>query len=179
MDPLDIIGKYNADAVRLALVIGAAAGNDIKLSDDRVRGYRNFTTKVWNIARFVSMASEHAATESPRLSPEDEGLIAEVRTVKTQVGEMIERFELHLAAEAAYRYVWHTFADKIIEAAKPRLRSGDAAERARAYALIERILRECLIMLHPFVPFVTEAVYRLLPRTAGDPELLMVQKWHS
>lgn len=174
MDPLDVIAKYNADAVRLALVIGAAPGNDLKLSDDRVRGYRNFTTKIWNAARFVAMQSEHAGT-SIELSPEDAAALAEAERVRHEVGGLIEKFELHLAAETAYHYFWHTFADKIIEAAKPRLRSEDAAERAKAYEALDRILRECLVMLHPFVPFVTEAVYRSMPGRGSA--FLMTEPW--
>ncbi len=176
IDPLDLTSQYNADAVRLALVIGAAAGNDIKLSVDRVRGYRNFTTKIWNVARFVAMQSENAPAVKPELGEADRELISGARAVRAEVSKLIEQFDLHLAAEAAYHYLWHTFADKIIEEMKPRFKSEDANERESAYEVTYEILRECLVMLHPFVPFVTEAVYRFLPREEKG-KFLMTTPW--
>ena len=193
IDPLAMTQKYGADSARLSLVIGAAPGNDVKLSEDRVRGYRNFSTKIWNISRFILMnkpentvpeaglPADQAGTE--QMSAEEMGYLREVRELKQEVAAHIENMELHLAAEKAYHYVWHTFADKIIEEAKPRLKSGDAAEQAAAYLLLRTILGECLKMLHPFMPFVTEAVYQKItaaetgPEGVARPNLLMVQSW--
>jgi valyl-tRNA synthetase len=180
IDPLVMSEKYGADATRLSLIVGAAPGNDIKLSEDKIRGYRNFATKIWNAARFVLM-NEPEGFDTAILKnwvPEtkkDEGYLKELTDVKREVAEHIEKFELHLAAEKAYHYFWHTFADKIIEAQKPALKSGEEKDKLGSYVLLRKILEECLVMLHPFMPFVTEAIYRRI-----YPEgLLMVKKWED
>ncbi|MBI2278728.1 MAG: valine--tRNA ligase [Candidatus Brennerbacteria bacterium] len=182
IDPLDMIRKYNADATRLSLVMGAAPGSDIKLSEDKVRGYRNFTTKIWNVGRFVLMhytpefANQHAV-----FSVSDKKHLAGAVKAKREVARFIEKFQFHRAAERAYHYLWHTFADKIIEAKKEDLKDADAKKAAAAYHLLEAILMECLVMLHPFVPFVTEALYQNLPAGGKnfrrEREFLMMNPW--
>ena len=107
------------------------------------------------------------------LSKKDRDNLAEVKKTKAKVAKHLERFEFHLAAETAYHYVWHTFADKIIEDAKERLKSDDAKERQAAYDMLETILLECLKMLHPFMPFITEEIYGKF----NHEKLLMVEKW--
>jgi valyl-tRNA synthetase len=185
IDPLDLIGKYGADATRLSLVIGAAPGNDLKLSEDRVRGYRNFSTKIWNIARFVAKYADPQLSATPELSDEDRANLAELKEVKRQVSEALDALELHTAAETLYHYVWHTFADKIIEAAKPRLAGDDRNAKAAAYVTLRTILLESLTMLHPFMPFVTESVYQTIEPPAGAEgsdaraKFLMVKRWDS
>ncbi len=176
IDPLTMIEKYGTDATRMSLVVGATAGTDIKLSEDKVRGYRNFATKIWNAARFVLLKKpEGYESEKTNISPNDEKIIAELKEVKKTVGTHIEQFQFHLAAETAYHYFWHTFADVIIENAKPRLTSTDATDAHHAYKMLETVLTQSLIMLHPFVPFVTEAVYQKL----HPKKLLMVEKWEE
>ncbi|MDO8664140.1 MAG: class I tRNA ligase family protein [Candidatus Liptonbacteria bacterium] len=191
INPLDITSEYGTDALRMTLVSGNTPGTSLALSEDKVRGYRNFATKVWNISRFILMnraqidaeQTQTNAEKSPRrsalsqrrsaLSVEDRKNLAEVKKIKDKVAKHLERFEFHLAAETAYHYVWHNFADKIIENAKPRLKSENAKEREIAYNALETILLECLKMLHPFMPFITEEIYRKF-----EPEkLLMVEKW--
>lgn len=182
IDPLDMIQKYNADATRLSLVVGAAPGSDIKLSEDRVRGYRNFTTKIWNVGRFVLM---HHRAEFRKMkvaiSPSDRKYLVQARAVKREVAKYIEGYQFHRAAERAYHYLWHTFADKIIEEKKVDLKGDEMKRAASAYRLLEAILRECLIMLHPFVPFVTEALYQNLPPDQHSREkkypFLMITPW--
>jgi len=176
IDPLDMAERYNADATRLSLVVGAAPGNDIKLSEDRVRGYRNFTTKIWNAGRFVLM---HHRPEFGKvkvaMSAADKKHLAGAEKAKKAVAKYIETYQFHRAAEHAYHYLWHTFADKIIESKKGDLRGSDIKKAAAAYQLLEAILTECLIMLHPFVPFVTEALYGKLP--FRKQEFLMITPW--
>ena len=172
IDPLDMVGKYGADAARLSLIIGAAPGNDIKLSEDRVRGYKYFANKVWNIARFVL---ENKPSLDAEMLPQDEKLVEEARTVAAEVSKNLDAFRLDLAADQTYHFVWDRFAAEIIEESKPLLKGEDERARAaRARALYE-ILIMSLKLLHPFVPFVTEEIWQSLP--TKDATFLMVAKW--
>ena len=197
IDPLTMIEKYGADATRLSLIIGAAPGNDVKLSEDRVRGYKHFANKVWNIARFV-LENQHEsgalqftlqskASGKVELLESDRTLVAEAQNVAKAVSENIDIFRLDLAADTIYHFVWDRFAAEILEESKPIFKGEDAAARqSRAAALCE-ILQISLKLLHPFMPFVTEAIWKELPqkparpddsgRSGGDADLLMVAKW--
>ena len=176
VDPLGVAELYGTDALRVALVAGNTAGNDAVISEEKIRGYRNFATKIWNASRFVLMSRkpEYADVQAKQTS-EDKKRLAELKRVKAAVAKHLERFEFHLAVEKSYHYFWHTFADKIIEGAKPRLRDGSLEEQAGAYELLETVLRETLSMLHPFMPFITEAIYQEMPKR--DAELLMIAPW--
>jgi valyl-tRNA synthetase len=175
IDPLTMADKYGADATRLSLVIGAAAGNDIKLSEDRIRGYRNFSTKLWNIARFIQMNKPESFNESIakkiNLSMREE--IKELATLKAEITKHIDGFEFHLAGEKLYHYTWHRLADEIIEQEKKTLADGTEAEKAEPYALLEHLLLESLKMLHPFMPFITEEIYQIF----RPGRTLMIEKW--
>lgn len=177
IDPLDMIEKYGADATRLSLIIGAAVGNDLRLSEDKVRGYKHFANKVWNIARFVlsNMPDDFDPTQKPALTPEDEKNITELDAVVKETTEHIEKFRLDLAADSAYHYVWHTFADVIIEASKEVLNGEDEAAKRSAEWMLYNTLTTSLKLLHPFMPFVTETVWSKLPQK--DTDILMVAPW--
>ncbi len=175
INPLDMIEKYGADATRLSLIIGAAAGNDIKLSEQRVKGYKHFTNKIWNIARFVLTNYEEAGRPTEVTSPQDRELLAEVRTLAEEVSNDLDSFRLYLAGEKLYHYAWHRFADAILEESKPLLRGEDRAVRdSRARTLYE-ILRTLLTLLHPFMPFVTEAIWEDVE--TPPHALLMMTRW--
>lgn len=178
IDPLDMIEKYGADATRLSLIIGAGPGNDMKLSEDKVRGYRNFSTKVWNASRFMVMNYRETKTK-PKLTAKDKQYLKEFETTKKKVEKYIEKYDFNRAGETLYHYFWHTFADKIIETMKPRLNGIDEKDRAAAQKVAITILKKSLKMLHPFVPFVTEEVWSLLPdkKDRSEREMLIVQKW--
>lgn len=157
IDPLDMIEKYGADAVRLSLIVGAAPGNDIKLDENRIRGYKHFANKVWNIARFV-------------LSQETNGelnqeLKKEFDLVAKEVAQNIGRYRLDLAFDKLYHYVWDRFAAEIIEESKGKPEYG-----ATLYYLLENSLK----LLHPFMPFVTEEIWDSMPEAKN---LLMVENW--
>ncbi|MBI4087237.1 MAG: class I tRNA ligase family protein [Candidatus Liptonbacteria bacterium] len=171
MNPLDMTEKYGTDALRMALIVGNPAGSEMALSEDKIRGYRNFSTKIWNVARFV-LANKPVSSIKYQVSSKDEKDLEELSALKKEVGDHIETFEFHLAAEKLYHYFWHTFADKIIEEAKPRLKSEDEKDKVAAYAKLETILLECLKMLHPFVPFVTEEIYQKF----RPGKMLMIEK---
>ena len=184
INPLEITSKYGTDALRMTLVVGNTPGTSLALSEDKVRGYRNFATKIWNISRFILMNraqidAEQARTNAekdPRksaLSVEDRKNLAEVKKIKAKVAKHMERSEFHLAAETVYHYIWHNFADKIIEDYKSRLSGENAKDASAAYETLETILIECLKMLHPFMPFITEEIFRKF----NPKKLLMVEPW--
>ncbi|MBI4034200.1 MAG: valine--tRNA ligase [Candidatus Brennerbacteria bacterium] len=174
IDPLGVTEIYGTDAVRMALVAGNTPGRDSAISEDKIRGYRNFATKLWNIARFILM-NEVKSGGKPRFTASDRKNLANLKRVKTQVTKHLEKFEFHLAAEKTYHYIWHDFADKVIEAAKPRLQSSNQEDKLAAYKTLETILLESLKMLHPFMPFVTEEIYQQLP--VKNKKLLLIEKW--
>ncbi|MFH0712750.1 MAG: valine--tRNA ligase [Candidatus Jorgensenbacteria bacterium] len=174
IDPLGVADIYGTDAVRMALVAGNTPGRDSAISEDKIRGYRNFATKIRNIARFIKM-NEVKNKNKPKFTAKDKKNLDHLKKVKAQVTKHLEKFEFHLAAEKTYHYIWHEFADVIIEAAKLRLRSDDPKDKLAAYKMLEEILRECLKMLHPFMPFITEEIYQEI---FGDgKKLLFVEEW--
>ena len=130
---------------------------------------------------------EGTGVTAPKMNARDKKMVEQARKVRVGIGKKIDNFQFHLGAETAYHYIWHTFADKIIESAKPKLMSEKRTEQESAYLMLLGILEESLMMLHPFMPFVTEHIYQQLPSsakvTAGKPEsakdseMLMIKKW--
>ena len=175
INPLEVAEVYGTDAVRMSLIVGNTAGNDPVISEDKIRGYRNFTTKVWNASRFVLMNEDPGV--KPKFAAKDRKNLRDMETAKKKVARYIESFDFNHAAETAYHYFWHTFADKVIEGSKSRLKSEDKADAAAARETLISILFGCLKMLHPFMPFVTETVYRELPEKVRQKEFLMVENW--
>lgn len=160
IDPLDVAAKYGSDAGRMALILGTAPGTDMKLSEDKIKGQKHFANKLWNITRFV-------------LSQENTGelkqeLVDEFNTLAQEVTTEIDAFRLHTAAEKIYQYIWTRFADEILEASK---------KETGYNATLHYILKHSLTLLHPFMPFVTEALWEILPKDNSDATLLMVSPW--
>ena len=178
IDPLTMSEKYGADATRLSLIIGNAPGNDLKLSEDKVRGYRNFANKIWNASRFVlqNLDGFDPTTTYP-LMEKDKEILAELEKTVEEITADMEEYRFYMAAEKAYHYFWHTFADKIIEEAKPRLKSAEASDKASAQHTLYQVLTTMLKVLHPFIPFVTEAVWGQIPNP--DKNMLIIEKWPS
>ena len=176
IDPVDMIDKYGADAARLSLIIGAAVGNDIKLSEARVKGYKHFANKLWNITRFVLTETEGLdISVQPELTDADRAHLARLDAVIAQTTENIDKFRLDLAADGLYHYTWHELADQILEESKPILAGDDdAAKHSRQYVLYA-LLGNTVKMLHPFMPFVTEEIWQSLPHKESD--MLMVARW--
>ena len=173
IDPLELIEEYGADASRFALITGAAPGNDIPLDVQQVKGYKRFTNKIWNAARFVLMNTEDIdISVQPTLSTDDQKDIDELHKMVAEVTKHIDEYRFDLAADRAYHYFWHTFADIIIEKSKIDL-EGERKEIA-AWKL-HYILSTCLKTLHPFMPFVTEEIWQSLPKK--ETEFLLVAKW--
>ncbi len=176
IDPVDMGAKYGMDAVRLSLVSGMAPGTDSRISEDKIRGYKHFANKLWNIARFV-LSTEGSGEKPDKLSETDQKIISEFKEIISDVTKDIEEFRLHLASEKLYHYAWHRFADVIIEESKPILSGNDTALRAsRAFAL-ESVLADMLRLLHPFIPFVTEEIWSVMPARVKHRDMLIVEKW--
>ena len=178
IDPLTMIEKFGADATRLSLIIGAAPGNDMPLSENKVKGYKNFANKIWNISRFVLTHTIEADLDTQAaFSARDEEILATLRATVADVSSEIEKFNLYLAGEKAYHYVWGELADVVLEESKPILAGEDIqAKLARQQVLVE-CLTTSLKLLHPFMPYVTETIWQELPAAMKDHELLMVAKW--
>jgi valyl-tRNA synthetase len=177
IDPLGIAETYGTDAVRMALVVGNAPGTDPVVSEDKIRGYRNFTTKVWNIARFLNMNGVFAKGNGAAMNAADEQRIEEFKAVRAEMTGLMDTYQFHEASSRIYHYLWHEFADNIIEEAKPRLKASDAADAASARAMLQEIFKRSLALLHPFMPFVTESIYQdhYAPHAKG--KMLMTEPW--
>ncbi len=176
LDPVILVEKYGADALRLALIIGAAAGNDVKLAEQRVKGYKNFANKVWNITRYVlTIVHEVGLDDTISLHAEDAALKEELRALGAEISDDIDNFRLYLAGEKIYHYMWHRFADEVLENSKMILAEADTARKASRVRTLFEMLTLQLKLLHPFMPFVTEEIWQGLP--VKDSEMLMVAKW--
>lgn len=174
IDPLEVIEKYGTDALRMSLVIGVSPGADVKFDMNKVKAYQHFANKIWNVARFIFIKSSGARPKTPPpLTPEDKIFLDEFESIKKEVLSHMDSFEFYLAAEKLYHYFWHTFADKIVESTKSRLVQGGESAESAAY-MLQKILEESLKLLHPFMPFVTEAIWQELYQGS---RLLMVEQW--
>jgi valyl-tRNA synthetase len=172
IDPLTMIEKYGADATRLSLIIGAAPGMDLKLSEDKVRGYKHFANKLWNITRFVL---ESEGTPEGELNDADQALVDEAMQVAAEASANIDKFRLDLAADQVYHFVWDRFAAEILEESKTVIKGDDAAAKQSKQRMLYEVLTISLKLLHPFMPFVTEAIWQELPNKESGQ--LMVAKW--
>jgi valyl-tRNA synthetase len=172
MDPIDIAQKYGADAGRMALVVGTAPGTDSKISEDKIKGYKLFANKIWNITRFV-LSSVEDMGEGAKLSTDDQKIYEEWRSVVKDITKNLDNYNLHLASDAIYHYLWDTFASVIIEDSKLLLANEET--KTSRQKLLYQILQESMVVLHPFMPFVTETIWELLETKNG--KILMIQPW--
>lgn len=164
LDPLDLIDEYGTDAVRFTLTSMAAMGRDLKLSKERIAGYRNFTTKLWNAARFAEMngaVGSAGAVPAPTATV-NKWIIGETAKTRAAVDEALENFRFNDAANTLYAFVWGTVCDWYVEFSKPLLLDGDAATKAETQATMAWVIDQCLILLHPIMPFVTEELWGTL-----------------
>ncbi|MFZ3043918.1 MAG: valine--tRNA ligase [Minisyncoccia bacterium] len=176
MDPLDVTAKFGADAARMALVVGNTPGTDMRISEDKVKGYKHFANKLWNITRFV-LDNTKDADLSAALTTGDAEILFTCNALVAEVTRDIEEFRVYMAAEKIYHYAWHELADKILEESKPIFASTDEAAKKSRASLLLTILDRTLRLLHPFMPFVTEEIYQSMP--TKDSQFLMVAKWPS
>ncbi|MCG6911705.1 MAG: valine--tRNA ligase [Deltaproteobacteria bacterium] len=171
IDPLNIIDKYGTDAFRFTLAAFAAQGRDVKMSEKRVEGYRHFVNKLWNATRFSLMHIQDGATGIPRehISLADRWILSRLGKTVESVAGALDGYRFNEAASAVYNFVWHELCDWYIEAVKPALygKLGDDSREA-TLSVLWRALRDTLVVLHPFMPFVTEEIWHKLPGTEGS-----------
>ena len=178
IDPLEVIDAYGTDALRLTLTAMAAQGRDIRLSMDRIAGYRNFCNKLWNAARFTLMNMEDELPEMPsrdRLSLSDRWILSRLNGVNRKVDKALEEYRFNDAALALYQFTWHELCDWYIEVIKPALTGGASGDGARA--ILGRVLERTLRLLHPILPYITEEIWQRLPGREG--ESIMIAPWPS
>ena len=177
IDPLEIIDKYGADALRFTLATGNSPGNDMRFSDERVEASRNFANKIWNAARFIliNLPENEPAPYIPQaLAIEDKWILSQYNTLVSGVTDSLEKFELGMAVQKLYDFIWDVFCDWYIEIAKIRLNGDDEEQKATVRAVLVYVMSNTLKLLHPFMPFITEEIWQTLPHTG---ESIMISDW--
>ena len=184
IDPLEIIDQYGADALRLTLITGNAPGNDMRFYYERVEASRNFANKVWNASRFIMMNMEQALEKTGKavytpaaedLEPVDKWILSKLNTLVKDVTDNMENFELGIAVQKVYDFIWDEFCDWYIEMVKPRLyNTDDAASQNAALWTLKNVLIDALKLLHPYMPFITEEIFCTLQ---SEEESIMVSAW--
>ena len=175
IDPLEMADQYGADALRFNLITGNSPGNDMRFYTERCEAMRNFANKIWNASRFLMMNLTIDRCELPdRLELEDKWILSRLNSVIPEVTENMERYELGVAAQKVYDFIWDSYCDWYIELTKTRLQGEDEDSKLRAQQVLCYVLTETLKLLHPFMPFITEEIWQALPHS-GD--YLMLQQW--
>ena len=190
IDPLEIIDQYGADALRLTLITGNAPGNDMRFYYERVEASRNFANKVWNASRFIMMNMEQAEEKTGKrgwevsydeirdsLYPVDKWILSKLNTLIKDVTDNMDSFELGIAVQKVYDFIWDEFCDWYIEMVKPRLYSTEPGEEQAKYAALwtlKNVLIDALKLLHPYMPFITEEIFCTIQ---SEEESIMVSKW--
>ena len=176
IDPLEIIDQYGADALRLMLITGNAPGNDMRFYYERVEAARNFANKVWNASRFIMMNMEGKTITKPEaFEPADKWIISKLNRLVKEVTDNMDSFELGIAVQKVYDFIWDEFCDWYIEMVKPRLyNSDDKASQNAALWTLQNVLIDALKLLHPYMPFITEEIFCSLQ---SAEETIMISKW--
>ena len=182
IDPLEVIDKYGADALRLTLMTGNAPGNDMRFYWERVESSRNFANKVWNASRFMLMNFEQAEEKGisienvtlDDLTQADKWILSKANTLAKDVTENMDKFELGIAVQKVYDFIWEEFCDWYIEMVKPRLYNDEDTTKAAALWTLKTVLGNALKLLHPFMPFVTEEIFCTLN---PQEESIMISAW--
>ncbi len=175
IDPLEIVEKYGADALRFNLITGNSPGNDMRFYIEKCEAMRNFCNKLWNASRFVMMNLSIDKNELPEtLEIEDRWILSKLNDVVKEVCENMDSFELGVAAGKIYDFIWDSFCDWYIELTKPRLTGGDEQSSLAAQKVLLYVLTEILKLVHPFMPFITEEIWQALPH---EGEALMIQRY--
>ncbi|MGN1205270.1 MAG: valine--tRNA ligase [Lachnospiraceae bacterium] len=178
IDPLEIIDQYGADALRLTLIMGNAPGNDMRFYYEKVEANRNFANKVWNASRFIMMNMDGKEITPPagnELEPVDKWILSKCNTLVKEVTDNMDHFELGIAVQKVYDFIWDEFCDWYIEMVKPRLyNSDDTTSQNAALYTLKTVLIDALKLLHPYMPFITEEIFCTLQ---SEEESIMVSKW--
>ena len=178
IDPLEVIDKYGADALRLTLMTGNAPGNDMRFYWERIEASRNFANKVWNASRFIMMNLEKADIpkniDLQTLTGADKWILSKVNTLAKEVTENLDKYELGIAVQKVYDFIWEEFCDWYIEMVKPRLYNDEDTTKAAALWTLKTVLSNALKLLHPYMPFITEEIYCTL---CPEEESIMISAW--
>ena len=178
IDPLEVIDKYGADALRLTLMTGNAPGNDMRFYWERVEASRNFANKVWNASRFIMMNLEKAEISQDidlnTLTGADKWILSKVNKLAQEVTENMDKYELGIAVQKVYDFIWEEFCDWYIEMVKPRLYNDEDTTKAAALWTLKTVLSNALKLLHPYMPFITEEIYCTL---CPEEESIMISSW--
>ena len=191
IDPLEIIDQYGADALRFTLITGNAPGNDMRFYMERVEASRNFANKVWNASRFIMMnmqqmeaagngaAAKATTPDMGSLADADKWILSKANTLCKEVTENLDKFEMGIAAQKIYDFIWEEFCDWYIEMVKPRLYGNEEASKAAAIWTLRHVLTDALKLLHPYMPFVTEEIFCTLKEMEGNTadESIMISPW--
>ena len=188
VNPLDMVEKYGADALRMSLVFGTAAGNDLSLSEDKIRGMRNFATKLWNIVRFFMLSTEQIPDPSklpqfdpkmPKLTADDKQIVKELEEVINLSTKGLDEYRLSDVAQLVYDFTWHRLADRYVECSKKSMQkafeTGDSETLHTTLSVYRYVLIHILKLLHPFMPFITEELWSIIPSTPEKP--LITASW--
>ena len=178
VDPLEVIDTYGADALRFSLATGNSPGNDMRYIPERVEASRNFANKIWNAARFIMMnldSDKVLPIDVNALALEDKWIISKYNTLVRDVTENLDRFELGMAVQKLYDFIWDVFCDWYIEICKSRLNGEDETAKNTARSVLVYVFTNTLALLHPFMPFITEEIWQTMPH--GDEQALMVTEW--
>lgn len=173
IDPMDVAGKFGADAARMALVVGNTPGTDTRLDENKIKGYKNFANKLWNITRYI-LENTESVDHSASLTDADQALRTELDEIIADLTKDMDEFRIYLGAEKIYHYAWDRLAAEILEDSKAVFASDDEAAKASRKAVLHSLLRDVLKVLHPFMPFVTEEIWQSLSDSQG---MLMVSSW--
>jgi len=177
IDPLEVIDKYGADALRLTLITGNAPGNDMRFYWERVENSRNFANKIWNATRFIMMNMEKADFSDVKLSDltiADRWILSKVNTLAKEMTDNMEKFELGIAVSKVYDFIWEEFCDWYIEMVKPRLYNDEDETKAAALWTLKTVMIQALKLLHPYMPFITEEIFCNIQ---DEEESIMISKW--
>ena len=175
IDPLEMANQYGADALRFNLVTGNSPGNDMRFYTERCEAMRNFANKIWNASRFLMMNLTIDKCELPdKLELEDKWILSKLNSVIPEITENMERYELGVAAQKVYDFIWDSYCDWYIELTKTRIQGEDEDSKVRAQQVLCYVLTQILKLLHPFMPFITEEIWQALPH---EGDYLMLQQW--
>ena len=178
IDPLEMIDKYGCDALRMNLITGNSPGNDTRFYTEKCEAMRNFANKLWNASRYVLMnLGEDAKNELPaldKLEIADKWVLSKLNTLIAEVTENLEKYELGVAVQKVYDFIWDTYCDWYIELTKARLYSEDAIRKQTAIQVLVYVLDQILRLLHPFMPFITEEIWQSIPH---EGDALIIAKW--
>ena len=177
IDPLEVVDKYGADALRMTLITGNAPGNDMRFYWERVEASRNFANKVWNASRFIMMNMEKASVREVALSEltmADRWILSKVNTLAKDVTENLDKYELGIALQKIYDFIWESFCDWYIEMVKPRLYNDEDQTKAAALWTLKTVLIQSLKLLHPYMPFITEEIFCTLQ---DEEASIMISRW--